>query len=884
MWFWGLFLSRVRLIGWFGVFGVMGEFSVEESVEEVGEEFVERVSFRAETAINTGPCLLLSVVYDGESGRALLKLYDFEGRRIYYWYDSTGHKPYCLSDLPPDEIVEKYPDVVRHRGFDHFETVKKYDLLRDRPVVLTKIVAKDPLAIGGRRDSIREILGDRVWEGRIKYHLCYIYDRGLIPGMIYCVRNGRLVAVRPRVSEELVDLVAKYYPVELRDEIRELCELLLSDIPRVERVALDIEVFSPQPDRVPNPRDALYEVIAVAVAATDGFRKVFLLKRFFTRERSGEAVSSGDYEVELVESERELLEKVFCVIASYPVVLTFNGDSFDLRYLYHRALKLGFNKNEIPIALTQNEARVSPGIHIDLYKFFFNKAIQNYAFGGAYKESKTLDAIAEALLGVGKVHVLRPISELNYSELAKYCFRDADLTLRLTTFNDDLAMNLMILLARIAKLPIDDLTRSGVSNWIKNMMYFEHRRKGYLIPEPRDLQSQKGQVVTKAIIKGKKYLGAIVITPVPGIFFDVTVVDFASLYPSAIKKWNLSYETVRCPHKECMKNVIPGTNHWVCKKRMGLSSKIIGFLRDLRVYVFKPLSKKENIPESERVKYKVIQSALKVFINASYGVFGAETFPLYCPPVAESTTALGRHAISMSILKALELGLTVLYGDTDSLFLWKPDPKKLEELFKWVDEELGIDLDIDKEYKFVAFSGRKKNYLGVMKKGGRVDIKGLVGKKRNTPEFIKKLFSDIVEALAKIETLEDLEDAIGMVKTLTKETYTKLKKRQIPLNELSIKVTLSKHPREYTKNTPQHVKAARQLMAFGKSIDVGDVISFVKVRGHDGVKALQLARIDEIDEEKYLAHIKTSCEQILEALGISFDEITGDMHLTEFFE
>ena len=862
---------------------MVGEEEEVLELEEVEEIVKAGTRFKAEVAYNTGPCLLLSVTYDGEQGKALLKLYDYENKKMYFWYDNTGHKPYCLSDVSPEELVKNYPDVIRHRGFDHFEVVSKYDLIRDKEVVMTKIVAKDPLAIGGRKDSIRELLKGRAWEARIRYHLCYIYDRGLIPGMIYRVKNGRIEPIKPYVPEELVDKVAKYYPKELREEIREWCELLLSDIPKIERVAIDIEVFSPQPDRVPNPRDALYEVIAVAISATDGLRKVLLLKREFADKRSKAAESSSDYVIEFYENERELLKEVFKIMMKYPVVLTFNGDNFDLRYLFHRALKLGFRREEIPIVLTQNEARIPIGVHIDLYKFFFNKAIQNYAFGGAYKETKTLDSIAEALLGVGKIHLLKPISELDYSELAKYCFRDADLTLKLTTFNDDLTMNLIILLMRIAKLPMDDITRSGVSNWIKNMMYFEHRKKNYLIPEPEDLQRLKGQVVTKAIIKGKKYLGAIVITPVPGVFFDVVVVDFASLYPSVIKKWNLSYETVRCPHPECRENTIPGTNHWVCKKKVGVSSKVIGFLRDLRVYVFKPLSKDKNIPSEEKVKYKVVQSALKVFINASYGVFGAETFPLYCPPVAESTTALGRHAISRSILKALELGLTVLYGDTDSLFLWMPDRNKLKELFEWVDEELGIDLDIDKEYKFVAFSGRKKNYLGVLKEGGKVDIKGLVGKKRNTPEFIKKLFNEIVEELAKIETLEDLEKAIDTVKTLTKEAYIKLKKRQIPLNELSIKVTLSKHPNQYTKNTPQHVKAARQLMAVGRNIDVGDVISFVKVRGHDGVKALQLARIDEIDEEKYLSHIKTSCEQILEALGISFDEITGDMHLTEFF-
>ncbi|PSN95083.1 hypothetical protein B9Q09_03520, partial [Candidatus Marsarchaeota G2 archaeon ECH_B_SAG-C16] len=61
---------------------------------------------------------------------------------------------------------------------------------------------------------------------------------------------------------------------------------------------------------------------------------------------------------------------------------------------------------------------------------------------------------------------------------------------------------------------------------------------------------------TQATIKGKKYKGAIVISPKAGVYFDVVVLDFASLYPSILKEYNLSYETVRCPHPECRNNKV----------------------------------------------------------------------------------------------------------------------------------------------------------------------------------------------------------------------------------------------------------------------------------------------------------------------------------------
>ena len=822
------------------------------------------------------PLYLLEVVYDGSAGRAVLKLYDEEEGRLVEVLDATGHKPYLLTDLPPEEIAEKYPEVLKHRGFDHMEVVEKYDALRDVKVKMTKVVARDPLSVGGTRRALRELLRGHAWEARIKYHHCYMYDSGLIPGMPYYAENGKLKPAPVEVPEDIARKVRELYghDAELLVRAMEWVKLFQARIPKLKRVALDIEVYSPDPNRVPRPSEAPYPVIAVSFCSPDGFRKVLVLER----PELGKP-PRGMPEAEFFSSERELLRRAFEILERYPVVLTFNGDAFDLPYLRNRALKLGMREEEIPVEWRPGAdyARVRNAVHIDLYKFFTNRSMKVYAFGGKYREGRSLDEISEALLGEGKVSLDKPISELSYEELIKYSLRDAELTCRLTTFDDELVLKLIILMMRISKLGIEDLTRHNISSWIRSMLYFEHRRRGYLIPNEEDLRRVKGQTDTRAIIKGKKYMGAVVIDPLPGVFFNVVVVDFASLYPSVVKRWNLSYETVRCPHEECRDNRIPGLSHWVCRKRRGLMSEVVGFLRDFRVYIYKRLAKREPDP-LKRSQYNVVQSALKVFINASYGVFGAETFPLYCPPVAEATTALGRYLLTHTLKKALELGLPVLYGDTDSLFLWNPPREKLEELISWVSRELQVDLDVDKEYRWVAFSGRKKNYVGILK-DGRVDAKGIVGKKRNTPEFIKRLVMEAIDLLKKADSVEHLDEAVNELKKVTLSYYEKLKRREVPLDDLVFKVTLTKPLSSYVKNTPQHVKAAKQLQRMGRRVEVGDVICFVKVRGGDGVKAVQLARIDEVDPDKYVEHIKTALEQVLEALGTSFEEVVTGMQL-----
>ena len=141
-------------------------------------------------------------------------------------------------------------------------------------------------------------------------------------------------------------------------------------------------------------------------------------------------------------------------------------------------------------------------------------------------------------------------------------------------------MNLLVIIARIGRMPIDDIARMGVSQWIRSLLYYEHRKRNSLIPKREELQKRTEGVMSDAVIKDKKYRGGLVVEPKEGIHFKVVVMDFASLYPSIIKVRNLSYETVRCAHEECKKNTIPQTNHWTCSKKNGLTALIIGSLRD----------------------------------------------------------------------------------------------------------------------------------------------------------------------------------------------------------------------------------------------------------------------------------------------------------------
>ncbi|MHA1785772.1 MAG: DNA-directed DNA polymerase I [Candidatus Helarchaeota archaeon] len=870
-----------------------------------------------------GEYLLLSVGYNGKKARASLLLY--ANGNTETWYDDSGHLPYLISLESPERIRNDYPELIKHSGFHHLEVVKKKDLIKDKVLDVTKVIAKDPLSIGGGQNSIRDILID-TWESKIRYHNCYIYDNELIPGFPYKVirendpeyenkkngipvyrivrgkekkkEKGKLIRINTQVPNEIrLELLNKFKdePEAFQKELPKYIELFFSEIPNIRRIAFDIEVESDR-DRLPDPNEANDRVFCVSLVGNDGLNRVLVLKR--EGIPNGEKFGDFDVNVEFFDKEEVLLKHVINQINKYPIVLTFNGDNFDVRYIYNRAKKLDIyelrNKYpkdweydrafryKIPIEIAREETILKNSVHVDLYKFFHNRAIQVSAFRGRYS-SVSLDEVSKTLLDKGKIPLEKSISDLTNYEVAYYCYMDGLLTLELTQFDDELVMNLIILMMRISKLSMNSVTRLGILNWLQNSFYFEHRTRDYLIPNADYILNEKGFGQSKAMIKGKKFKGAIVIQPTPGIFFDVVVLDFASLYPSIIKQYNLSYETINCNHSECKANKMPGTNYHVCTKNVGLMALIIGLLKELRVKWFKPKSKDKKLTEKQRRIFDVTQYALKVVVNASYGVFGAQMFPLYCPPMAESVTAGGRYAIGQTIKKSEELNVKVLYGDTDSVFLLHPTKEQTDELIEWVKKELNIDLEVEKTYRYTALSNRKKNYFGVYP-DGRVDVKGLSGKKSNTPIFIQRAFYKMLEILSEVREEEDFEIAKERIKKLVKHVLKKLKARKYSLEDLAFRTALTKKLEDYRKTTPQHVKAARILKdKFPRQkIVPGDFISYVKTRDADGVKPIGIASVKDIDYNTYKKAFESIFEQVLDALEIDFNELTGKRTLDHF--
>ena len=300
------------------------------------------------------PSMLVSATYDGVSKSAVLKFYEPTAQKLFLWKDEIGHKPYCYSKLDPDELdfLQEREDVLE------IKTVKKHDLITDKEIQVSKITVDNPLTIGGNYgDSIKNQI--ETWESDIKYYETYLQDRKLIVGKYYEIADGLLKPHSMKISDEVklalksllwdkVDSDGMVDADEFKEFISEWADLLNQPIPKIKRLSVDIEVEF-DPGRFPDPKLAEKRITAIGLKGTDDYDQIFVLKTEGTEQGHNELNENIKVTFYDLDKEKEMITDAFKIIEGFPFVLTYNGDEFDLPYLYNRAERLGISNQDNPL-------------------------------------------------------------------------------------------------------------------------------------------------------------------------------------------------------------------------------------------------------------------------------------------------------------------------------------------------------------------------------------------------------------------------------------------------------------------------------------------------------------------------------------------------------
>jgi len=383
---------------------------------------------------NSDKLLLISATYDSKKKVPVLKFYDSVTQEIILWEDKTGHKPYCFSKLLPDEIP---PNISERDDVIEIKQVERLDSLNDKMINVSKIIVKDPLAIGGTQSdkSIRNLIN--TWESDIKYYENYLYDNSLIVGKYYKIENDKIIPDDMEISDETklslkTMLLDKLGHTNLPNtehfnaHVSQWAELLNQPIPQIKRISLDIEVESVI-GRIPDPKIAEKRITAIGFEASDGLKQVFVLRRSGIQEGVNELLPGIEMIFYDEAEEKKMILDVFELVKKYPLLITYNGDGFDLPYLYNRADKLGIEREKNPFYMMRDSATLRKGVHLDLYRTMSNRAFQIYVFGQKYTDF-SLDSVASGILNEKKIDYGVELNDLTLYQTAKYCQNDARLT------------------------------------------------------------------------------------------------------------------------------------------------------------------------------------------------------------------------------------------------------------------------------------------------------------------------------------------------------------------------------------------------------------------------------------------------------------------------
>jgi DNA polymerase-2 len=590
-----------------------------------------------------------------------------------------------------------------------------------------------------------------------------------------------------------------------------------------------------------------------------------------------------DFNLEYCDSRAEMLEQLNRWMERHDpdVIIGWNLVQFDLRVLRQHA-----DRYRVPLRFGRDGSAMEWREHGSRQHFFAAAAGRLIIDGIEALKSATwnfpsfsLEHVAQTLLGEGKAidNPYQRMAEIDrrFAEdkpaLARYNLKDCELVTRI--FAKTELMNFLLERASVTGLAID---RSGGS-----VAAFEHlympmmHRQGYVAPNLGD-------------VVGENSPGGFVMDSRSGLYDSVLVLDYKSLYPSIIRTFLIDpvglVEGAGNADETDESATVPGFRGARFSRDKHCLPAIV-----TQVWQGREAAKREgNHPLSQ---------ALKIIMNAFYGVLGSSGCRFFDPRLASSITLRGHEIMHRTRELIEDQGYQVIYGDTDSTFVWLKHAHTEEQAAevgrvlvdhvnawwnRYLRTEFGLDcaleLEVDTHYRRFLMptirgsdEGSKKRYAGlIVKPDGSEEMvfKGLESVRTDwTPlaqQFQQGLYLRIFKGEAYRDYVRDYADRTVSGEFDALLVYRKRLRR--PLDE-------------YQRNVPPHARAARIADEYnrlqGRPLQYQNGGSIRYVMTVAGPEPLETQR-SPIDYEHYLTRqLRPVADAILPFLGDDFAALTS---------
>lgn len=535
-------------------------------------------------------------------------------------------------------------------------------------------------------------------------------------------------------------------------------------------------------------------------------------------------------------------------VFDFDILSGYYCNNFDFPYLFNRCKHLGINYNNMsPIGKVKYYNRSKSETndyyiningrelidYFDIIKDSQKIRLSNYKLDTAAREIISSD------YGKTKIGGFKDWKN-NLKKFLEYGKRDVDI---LKQIEDKIGL-LRIIISVQCFSNIINLNHYFSNTILVDSMILTNYKKDIVFPTRK----------VKLINEGK-YSGAIVYEPKKGLYRNIYLFDYTSLYPSILVTFNISPDTYITTYKY-LNNKLKGDyaknnelfgqrlkEKYACYIDSGYvessayrgyyfkaQSNMIGVIPEIVKNIFqerinvKKRLKKINKKDKDYEKLNHYQFALKILLNSIYGVLGNKYFRLYSRECADAVTTFGRLLLEFAkhTFEDKFKGECIA-GDTDSIFLKFKEEIDLdidEILSKYKDYLLNdfvklknsdiksgwnlLNLEYQKKFDYIYFPGSKKRYYAIDNKGDSY-IRGLNVIRKDTPNVLKNKLNELMKlsVLDKM-TFEVIDNLFDRIKTYN-------------YSDIGVYKSFSKSFNLYTKNIPQHLKGVKFTQQYIKS-------------------------------------------------------------------
>lgn len=448
---------------------------------------------------------------------------------------------------------------------------------------------------------------------------------------------------------------------------------------------------------------------------------------------------------------------------------------------------------------------------------------------------------------------------------------------------DNSGLDGLIEVSRISRIPIQRTARRSIGTAMSSIQFDLAWRDGFLVPW-RKTHPEAWKTARQLLVSDR---GGLVYAPEIGFHERVVELDFVSMYPSIMTRFNVSPETVNCACCGDAGHPVPEIGYATCRRRRGLVSRALEPIIERRVEykAFRNRAKAAGDTEAHR-RYDERQSALKWILVCCFGYLGYRNARFGRIEAHETVSAYSREMLTRAREVCEDRGWRMLHANVDSVYLVKPGfaREEIDALCAAIDEATNLRIAVEGVYRWVAFLPSRQyddrpvptRLFGAFE-NGEVKYRGIECRRHDLPPFVREVQLQLLKCLAPAEDRSAFRAALPGLLQAVAEQERALWGGRVALERLVMRQTLSKAPEDYRGNGAQAI-AARQAARAGLPVHPGQTLEYIFVDNRNPIpdQRLRLTALWDptlaYDAAMYVRLLRRAANTLLWPVGVRLDE------------